>query len=65
MERFEEELVSLINRHCKENDSHTPDFILARYVMGCLQNFASIVKDREEWYGREFKFSPTPEVQSE
>ena len=34
---FERELESLINRFSKENDSNTPDFILAQYLLGCLQ----------------------------
>lgn len=50
---FEKELEHLINRHCKENDSNTPDFILAKYLQGCLNNFNDTVNQRERWYGRE------------
>jgi hypothetical protein len=50
---FEKELKDLINSHSKENDSDTPDFILAQYLMGCLDVFNKTVCNREEWYGRE------------
>lgn len=50
---FRSELQTLINRHSKENESNTPDFILADYLVGCLNLFDDIVKSRENWYGRE------------
>jgi hypothetical protein len=50
---FEDELTDLINRHSMENESNTPDFILARYMQGCLTNFNAAVKFREQWYGRD------------
>ena len=49
---FPAELEELINRHCIENGSDTPDFILAEYLKGCLDNFDMCVRRREEWYGR-------------
>ena len=51
-DKFADELVSLLNRHCKENESDTPDFMLAEYLLHCLANFNRIVRWREEWYGR-------------
>ena len=50
---FEKELETLINRHCKENESDTPDFILAKYLTNCLNVFNESVKLREEWYGKD------------
>ena len=50
---FEQELSALINRFSKENDSNTPDFILAEYMLGALDAFTKAVVRREEWYGRE------------
>lgn len=49
---FEKRLAALINEYSKENDSDTPDFILARYVNEVLKNFNAAVMDREQWYGR-------------
>ena len=47
------ELGSLLNRFSVENKSNTPDFILAQYLMGCLQIFATAVQQRETWHGRD------------
>lgn len=52
MSTFQKELESLINRYSKENDSNTPDFILAEYMNACLQAFDHAVNQREKWYGR-------------
>lgn len=49
---FREKLSSLINSVSKENGSNTPDFILADYLSGCLENFDKAVNRREKWYGR-------------
>lgn len=48
---FQEELKELINRHSKEKDSNTPDFILARYLCDCLQVFGNATLARSNWYG--------------
>jgi len=47
-----QELQVLLNRHCMENGSNTPDFILAQYLLDCLGVFNKAVLRREEWYGR-------------
>jgi len=49
---FEKKLESLLNRTCQENASDTPDFILAKYLVGCLNAFNAATKEREAWYGR-------------
>ena len=48
---FEYELQALLNSHCKENDSNTPDFILANYITRCLETFTVTTRERERWYG--------------
>ena len=48
---FRRELIVLINKHSKENGSNTPDYILANYLIDCLQNFDRTIKMRTEWYG--------------
>lgn len=40
---FEKELEMLINKHSKENESDTPDFVLAQYLKGFLTNYAKTV----------------------
>ena len=49
---FERELTTLLNRYSKENGSNTPDFILSKYLIGCLDNFNKTSKAREHWYGK-------------
>lgn len=52
MTEFERELTRLLNRHSAEDTSNTPDFILARYLSGCLRLFNATVVQRAGWYGR-------------
>lgn len=48
---FEEELRSLLNCHSLENESNTPDFILANFMIACLDAFNEGIKARDGWYG--------------
>lgn len=48
---FRTELEHLINRFSKENQSNTPDFILAEYLDDCLRAFDNASVRREHWYG--------------
>ena len=51
---FEKELEYLINRRSLENDSSTPDFILALYLRACLDAYTKAVTERDRW----FNFQP-------
>lgn len=51
-EPFAAELAYLINRRSLENESNTPDFILAEYMAAALQAFVDATNRREVWYGR-------------
>jgi hypothetical protein len=53
MSKFEEELESLLNRHSKENESNTPDFILRQFMVECLQAFTNACNCRSKWYGND------------
>ncbi len=48
---FQEELIDLLNRHSVENESDTPDFILAQVLLGCLKVWNDAVLKRDAWYG--------------
>jgi hypothetical protein len=52
--KFMQELQELINRHSMDNESNTPDFLLAEYLMGCLSIYASTLARRDAW----FNFKP-------
>ena len=49
---FRQELEQLLNRYSKENGSDSPDFILAQYLIDCLDVYDRAVRAREVWYGR-------------
>lgn len=46
-DKFMSELKHLINKHSKENGSNTADFVLAQYLVHCLEAFDYAVKYRE------------------
>ena len=52
---MEKKLRELINSCSREEDSNTPDFILAEYMMACLDAFESANNKREVWYGVELE----------
>jgi len=45
-----EEIRAAINRASAENASGTPDFILADYLLACLDTFDYAVNAREKWF---------------
>jgi len=54
------DLQSLINRHSLENESDTPDFLLAAYLQRCLTLFGDVVRMRDTWYGQARQGQPVP-----
>ncbi len=53
---FKKDLEHLLNRHGVDNDLHTPDFMLAELIVSNLKTQQTLLRDREVWHGREFKF---------
>jgi len=53
MSDLEKELTATLNRHSAENASNTPDWILAQYLLSCLEAWNTAVQQREGWYGRD------------
>lgn len=49
---LEKAIERLCNCYCLENESNTPDFILAEYIIAALQAYNRAVNAREKWYGR-------------
>lgn len=45
------EFAAVINRNSLENESNTPDFILAEYLVDCLETYNEGVRKRDNWYG--------------
>lgn len=44
------EIRETLNRHCAENASNTPDYILAEFLLECLNAFDKGVRTRDNWY---------------
>lgn len=59
---FKQDLQQLLNVHCKENKSGTPDFILAQYLSDCLKAFDKAVNRRDEFYMNEIYKESDDEV---
>jgi hypothetical protein len=49
---FERDIAAVINKHSRENESNTPDFILARFVVRSLESFEAASLRREKWFGQ-------------
>lgn len=50
------EITGLLNRYSMETGSNTPDFILAKYLLGCLEALDWAIVSRDRWYS----ISPRP-----
>lgn len=48
---FRRDLAAVLNRHSREAESNTPDFILADYLIDCLTVLERATATREAWYG--------------
>ena len=59
---FERELTRLINRYSLENESNTPDFILAEYLSSALGAFTRASTARERWYGKALRIGEAPDA---
>ena len=47
---LQEQIGMLLNEYSRENESHTPDFILAQFLMDCLKAYEAAVNRRAEWF---------------
>jgi hypothetical protein len=52
MNKLVKELETILNRTSRENKSNTPDFILAEFIMKCLEAGEELIRQREKFYGK-------------
>jgi len=50
---FERELEGLLNARSLENESMTPDFVLAAYLRDCLNVWNVHTRERDRWWGHQ------------
>ncbi len=62
---FYRELTLLLNQHSMENTSNTPDWILAQFLMGCLESFDKAVQQRDSSCGLDARPSETVTAKDE
>lgn len=49
--QLEREIASALNRNNVDTITSTPDFILARMLVSCLDAYAGAKRDNEQWHG--------------
>jgi hypothetical protein len=52
-----DDISAAINRNSAENGSDTPDYILAEYLVACLEALEKTIKLRGKWYGHHCSIS--------
>ena len=45
------DLAHVLNVHCLDNETNTPDFILAEYLVDCIVAYNAIKVRNDEWHG--------------
>jgi len=48
------EITSALNRASAENESDTPDFVLAEFLLDALKAFDRATQQRDSWYGYQY-----------
>ena len=49
---LERDLAALLNRHSRENFSSTPDFLLAQFLLRCLEAYEEVMRANTRWHSR-------------
>jgi hypothetical protein len=52
MSEFKQNLNELLNQYNTETESNAEDFILAKYLKGCLDVFERVITPRADWHGQ-------------
>lgn len=54
---LEKDLAKVLNEYSMDSGANTPDFVLARYLIRCLDNFREVNQERENWFGTPLRIS--------
>lgn len=52
-EKFKECLTKLLNKHCIDNETGIPDFIIADNLVNHIECMKKMVERRDDWFGFE------------
>lgn len=58
---LKDELAAILNKYSAEGRSNTPDFILAQFLIGCLNSFDRATNLRSDWYNPRYRVQPEQE----
>jgi len=50
IEKFRTQVRGILNSLSIDTECDTPDFILADYLVNCLQNYHETIKLRDKWH---------------
>lgn len=62
-DQVKKDFATLINKHSLENESNTPDFILADYLFQSLRSFNAAARRRDNWYGGKLSIVDSEKVE--
>jgi len=62
-EALKKDLTSLLNNHSLESRSDTPDYMLADFMLGCLNVYENTIERRERWFGRKLSRDINNEIE--
>ena len=57
-----EQIRHILNWTSRENESDTPDFLLAAYLMSCLEAGENLIVSRDKWYGHKREAAAVPKA---
>lgn len=57
---FEKELQQLLNKHSIDNETSTPDFILADFLVGMIRRYRSTMELNIQWHSNWHRDPATP-----
>lgn len=53
MNDFERDIAAVLNKHGKDTETNTPDFILAEYINRTLMALAGMNTKNKDWHGED------------
>lgn len=57
-QKLEQDLERVLNHHSAENESNTPDYVLASLLKNTLATWNLHTKERDRWYGNRSLLGP-------
>lgn len=59
-ERHSRELAELLNKHNRDQNARTPDFILSEFLLNCLDAFDQAIRERKMFFAPGYAVNTQP-----